>query len=113
MSARSGIENFLSKIVLHYASSYLIEVEIDSLEQLRPALRANVDAVLLDNFSPEEIKEAVSINKQKAVLEASECINENTLQEFARSKNLTSSHLAIRFIVVDGWILEWIGASLK
>jgi len=80
------LENFLSKIVSHYASSYLIEVEIDSLEQLEPALRANVDAVLLDNFSPEEIEEAVSINKQKAVLEASGGINENTLQEYARSK---------------------------
>ena len=49
----------MSKIVSHYASSYLIEVEIDSLKQLESALRANVDAVLLDNFSPEEIKEAV------------------------------------------------------
>ena len=53
------LENFLSKIVSYYASSYLIEVEIDSLEQLEPALRANVDAVLLDNFSPEEIQESL------------------------------------------------------
>ncbi len=38
-----------------------IEVEVDSLEQLREVLPLNVDWVLLDNFTPETTREAVGL----------------------------------------------------
>ena len=43
-----------------------IEVEVDNLEQLKEALRAGVDMVLLDNFSIEETKAAVEIAANSA-----------------------------------------------
>lgn len=48
-----------------------IEVEVDSLEQLREVLDAGADLVLLDNFVPEQMREAVAINAGRAELEAS------------------------------------------
>ncbi len=48
-----------------------VEVEVDSLEQLSEVLAAGADLVLLDNFTPEQMTEAVSRNANQARLEAS------------------------------------------
>jgi len=39
----------------------IIEIEVDSLEQLRRTLSARPDIVLLDNMSPPQLQEAVAI----------------------------------------------------
>lgn len=49
----------------------LLEVEVDTLDQLRIVLDAGADLVLLDNFSFDQMREAVRINEGRAVLEAS------------------------------------------
>ncbi len=48
-----------------------IEVEVDSLEQLAEVLDAGADLVLLDNFTPDQMRAAVAINAGRSVLEAS------------------------------------------
>jgi nicotinate-nucleotide pyrophosphorylase (carboxylating) len=48
-----------------------IEVEVDTLDQLDEALRLGVDAVLLDNMTPEELRQAVTMVAGRAVTEAS------------------------------------------
>jgi nicotinate-nucleotide pyrophosphorylase (carboxylating) len=48
-----------------------IELEVDTLEQLREALEIGVDAVLLDNMGPEMLREAVGIVAGRAITEAS------------------------------------------
>ncbi len=48
-----------------------IQIEVESLEELQEALDAGAQFILLDNFSNEELKQAVSINNGKASLEAS------------------------------------------
>ncbi len=45
-----------------------IEVEVDTLEQMREALEAAPDAILLDNMGPETLREAVAINRAHAGL---------------------------------------------
>lgn len=55
-----------------------IELEVDSLDQLREALALGVDVVLLDNMSIETLKEAVSLAKGKALTEASGGITPQT-----------------------------------
>jgi nicotinate-nucleotide pyrophosphorylase (carboxylating) len=52
-----------------------IEVEVDTLEQLKEALEVGVDAVLLDNMSVEDIRRAVSMAKGRALTEASGSIS--------------------------------------
>jgi len=48
-----------------------VEVEVDTLEQIPPVLEAGADIILLDNFSPLELKEAVRIIDGRASTEAS------------------------------------------
>ncbi|MFC9248229.1 carboxylating nicotinate-nucleotide diphosphorylase [Streptomyces sp. NPDC057136] len=48
-----------------------IEVEVDTLEQVREVLDAGVDLILLDNFTPEQTAEAVALVGGRAVLESS------------------------------------------
>lgn len=55
-----------------------IEVEVDSLDQLREALDLKVDVVLLDNMSLETLREAVRMAKGKALTEASGGITPET-----------------------------------
>lgn len=48
-----------------------VEVEVDSLEQLAEVLAAGADLVLLDNFTPDQMSQAVALNAGRARLEAS------------------------------------------
>ncbi|MFF7980311.1 carboxylating nicotinate-nucleotide diphosphorylase [Streptomyces sp. NPDC007901] len=48
-----------------------IEVEVDTLHQLREVVDAGADLILLDNFTPMECEEAVAIVDGRALLEAS------------------------------------------
>lgn len=48
-----------------------VEVEVEHLAELREALAAGADILLLDNFTPELMREAVAINAGRAKLEAS------------------------------------------
>ncbi len=48
-----------------------VEVEIDELQDLKGALAAGVDVVLLDNFSIEDMKAAVTMTAGRCLLEAS------------------------------------------
>ncbi|HVY42843.1 MAG TPA: carboxylating nicotinate-nucleotide diphosphorylase [Hyphomicrobiaceae bacterium] len=48
-----------------------VEVEVDTLEQLEEGLAARVDAVLLDNMSTDDLRQAVSIVAGRAITEAS------------------------------------------
>ncbi len=62
-----------------------IEVETRNLDELREALDAGADIIMLDNMSPELMKEAVEITNGKAVLEASGGITEKTIRAVAES----------------------------
>lgn len=62
-----------------------IEVETRNLDELREALAVGADIIMLDNMSPELMKEAVAITDGKAVLEASGGITNETLRAVAES----------------------------
>ena len=60
-----------------------LEVEIDTLEQLREALTLSIDAVLLDNMSVATLREAVSIVDGKVTTEASGAVTPHNVAEIA------------------------------
>lgn len=60
-----------------------IEVEVDTLDQLREALEIGVDAVLLDNMTPAQLHQAVDLVAGRATTEASGNINPTTAAEIA------------------------------
>jgi nicotinate-nucleotide pyrophosphorylase (carboxylating) len=62
-----------------------IELEVDSLAQLTEALEEGVDAVLLDNMSPDMLKEAVGLVGGRAITEASGRVTPQTAPAIAAS----------------------------
>lgn len=80
-----------------------IEVEVDSLDQLKRVLPESVDVVLLDNFTPEQIKEAVALIGDHAVIEASGGITLETAKAYgeAGAQVLSSSQLTLAAKPVD------------
>jgi len=66
-----------------------IEIEVDSLEQLNDALYAKPEIVLLDNFTPEQMREAVAMRDSASpgtLLEASGGVNLETIGEIAATQ---------------------------
>jgi nicotinate-nucleotide pyrophosphorylase (carboxylating) len=62
-----------------------IEVEVDTLDQLREALEEGVDAILLDNMRPRMLRDAVKITAGRAVLEASGGVTLETVAAIAET----------------------------
>ena len=62
-----------------------VEVEVESLEELREALEARADIVMLDELSLEDMREAVRLTAGRAKLEASGGINDSTLRVIAET----------------------------
>lgn len=62
-----------------------IEVEVDTMEQLREAVAIGADIVLLDNFSPDMMREAVAVAAGRVLLEASGGVSLKTVREIAET----------------------------
>ena len=86
-----------------------IEIEVENIGQLREALAAGADRLLLDNFSVEELKAAVAETRGRAKLEASGGIDLSNIRAFAETgvdfisigditKNVRALDLSMRFV---------------
>lgn len=62
-----------------------VEVEVENLSEFDIALAAKADIVMLDNFTLEDMRTAVEINKGRTKLEASGGVTEKTLIEIAET----------------------------
>ncbi len=85
-----------------------VEIEVETLEQLREALAAGGRRILLDNFSLADVRAAVALNARRAHLEASGGITLENVASFAETgvdfisigditKNLHALDLSLRF----------------
>lgn len=65
-----------------------VQIEVETVEQLKEALEAGAKSIMLDNFSLDKMREAVRITKQSktgAVLEASGGIDRDTVRAIAET----------------------------
>jgi nicotinate-nucleotide pyrophosphorylase (carboxylating) len=62
-----------------------IEVECDTLEQVKEALEAGVRSIMLDNMSLDEMRQAVELVAGKATLEASGNVSLDTVRAIAQT----------------------------
>lgn len=62
-----------------------IEVEVDTLEQLAVALEAGPDVVMLDNMSPDQLREGVALVGGRIPIEASGNVNLQTIAAIAET----------------------------
>ncbi len=85
IDAGGGITNAVNALKAKLGHMVKIEVEVRNLEELKEAIDAKVDVIMLDNMSPQLMKEAVEITKGRAILEASGGITDETIREVALS----------------------------
>ncbi|WKW32187.1 carboxylating nicotinate-nucleotide diphosphorylase [Pseudomonas viridiflava] len=62
-----------------------VEVEVENLAELKQALDAGADIIMLDELSLDDMREAVRLNAGRAKLEASGGINDDTLRVIAET----------------------------
>ena len=82
IAAAGGVAQAFSKVRTEFPSSE-IEIEVDTLDQLREVLPLKPDVVLLDNMSPAQCAEAVSIVAGATKLEASGGISLENAKAYA------------------------------
>jgi len=73
-----GVRAALERARQHAGHLVKVELEVDTLDQLAEALEVGVDAVLLDNMTPETLRRAVTMVDGRAVTEASGRISPET-----------------------------------
>ncbi len=85
IDAAGGITPAITKLREKIGHMTNIEVETRNLDELKEALAAGADIIMLDNMSIETMKEAVKITNGKALLEASGGITDETLRAVAET----------------------------
>ena len=78
-SIRTAVERVRS------ATDLPVEVECETPDDVREALDAGVDAILLDNMTLAELRESVALNAGRARLEASGGVTLDTIREIAET----------------------------
>jgi len=97
------------RLVREHFPGVPVEVEVDSLEQLEEVLDAGADLILLDNFTVDQMREAVMRTDGRARLEASGGLN----LEAARAVAETGvDYLAVGALTHSAPVLD-IGADLR
>ena len=67
------------------STGFPVQVEVDRIEQIEPALAAGADRLLLDNMPPPVLREAVALVAGRVPLEASGGVNLNTIRGIAET----------------------------
>lgn len=81
--AAGGIEAAVSRVRSGAEPSQKIEVEVSNLQELEQALRVGVEAILLDNMTPGQVRECVARAGGQALLEVSGGIELHNIRDYA------------------------------
>lgn len=79
------IKDAVLKVEKYLSHAHKIEVECDRFEQVKSALEAGVDIIMLDNMSLDEIKKCVEFINKRAIIEISGNVKLETLPELAKT----------------------------
>jgi len=82
ISFAGGITNAVNEVRTKIGHMVKIEVEAETKEQVLEAVEANVDCIMFDNRSPEEIKELIKLVPSGIATEASGGISMETLPSY-------------------------------
>jgi nicotinate-nucleotide pyrophosphorylase (carboxylating) len=85
VAACGGVGAALRRVREQAGHMAKIEVEVDSLEQLREALDHRPDVIMLDNFTLADLETAVALAAGRTILEASGGVDLNTVGAIART----------------------------
>jgi nicotinate-nucleotide pyrophosphorylase (carboxylating) len=109
IAAAGSIAEAVTQARRHAPGNIPVEVEVEDLREVREALAAGADILLLDNMAPATLREAVAITRGQAKLEASGGVTLETIREIAETgidfisvgeltKHLRALDLSMRFV---------------
>jgi nicotinate-nucleotide pyrophosphorylase (carboxylating) len=109
IAAAGGVAGAVRAARREASHDIMLEVEVETLEQLREALEAGARLILLDNFDLERMREAVRVAGERAELEASGGITLANVRAIAETgvhrisvgsltKDIQALDLSMRFI---------------
>lgn len=85
IAAAGGIRRAWDAAV-HTAGERPVQIEVRNLDELRQALEAGAGAILLDNFTPQEVAAAVQVCGQRAQLEVSGGVTLENVAAYAAAR---------------------------
>jgi nicotinate-nucleotide pyrophosphorylase (carboxylating) len=85
IAACGGVSQALSRAKAKVGHTITVEIEVDDLDQFDEALTGGPDVIMLDNFSLEDLAEAVRRNAGTVTLEASGGVSLQTVASIAKS----------------------------
>ena len=85
ISFAGSITKAVEKVRSQIGHMVKIEVEIESIEQLKEAIAAKADVIMFDNRTPEEIKEWIGLVPSSIITEASGGISLENIASFSET----------------------------
>jgi len=80
-----SITRAVQEVKKRISHAHKIEIECDTLEQVKEALDNNVDIIMLDNMTCEQMNIACKLINKKAIVEASGCVTFDNVEEIAKT----------------------------
>lgn len=78
-----SVTNAVNLVKANLSHAHKIELECDTIEQIKEALPLGVDIIMLDNMTLEQMKEAVKLINHQAIVEASGNVHLDTVRKIA------------------------------
>ncbi|MDR1409831.1 MAG: carboxylating nicotinate-nucleotide diphosphorylase [Oscillospiraceae bacterium] len=85
IDAVGGIASAVAKVRAAIGHTVKVEVETRNIDEVRQALEAGTDIIMLDNMAPDDMRKAVVLVNHRAVLEASGGITLANIREYAET----------------------------
>jgi nicotinate-nucleotide pyrophosphorylase (carboxylating) len=83
IAACGGIQNAVDRIRRHVSHLVKIEVEVSTMDEVRQALAARADVIMLDNMDLDQIRDAVAVIDKRALVEVSGSVVKEQLKALA------------------------------
>ena len=78
-----SIENAVRQLRNNISNAHKIEVECDTIEQVREAIQSGADIIMLDNMDCDSMKKACELINKQAIVEASGNVTLDTVRQIA------------------------------
>lgn len=110
IDAAGGIREAVEKVRSLNPFVKKIEVEVENFDQVREALEAKADIIMLDNMDIEEIKEACKIINNRAIIE---CSGNISLENINSYRDLDIDYISSGAITYSAGVLDLSMKNLK
>ena len=110
IDAAGGIREAVEKVRSLNPFVKKIEVEVENFDQVREALEAKADIIMLDNMDIEEIKEACKIINKRAIIE---CSGNISLENINSYRDLDIDYISSGAITYSAGVLDLSMKNLK